>query len=1393
MDYKDISDILVQELKEERHKDIVRELSFVDRFNFIKSVLNEEINFSRINNVFQDSRFGGSYLQTINFMRNYFTNEEARELLNRSDINSSTLLLMAILCISNDEEKETNLIKYCDRLGIFEISSIIGTFKDDKIKEKWFDKYIEEIDGDVLEFIIMSFSDEKTRIKFFEKVHKDATGSLFSEFLLSISNEMDRIEYYLKFRGHTINDRLFIENILPSISDSVKKEFIRKNISNTDINRYFIYDIVVTINDDEYKTHFLEEYKNIIDYTSFGEVLASINSDSIKATLFRKYYHEVYDNHYYTNAMQVVASLKDDQLKLQLLNEFVLNSDDNYMVNNDARQVIETLKSDELIKKVLDENEFIINDEEFYLLLEKFENDSLKEYFFEKYIAYLKNEDRLEGTFISPVICSFKNDKKRIEYFNKYKEEIGDYYIYDVIYSIKNEKLRLEEIEKNLGVLNSGQLENLLGNLKSDESFIKYALEYRDYLFPTSIPARLSFIEDDNLKMRIFIEFKSNFDKNKDLDLEIICGFIESLSNEENKYKMFLYFEDMLEKLSFKKYELCGFCHDISSLSKEAALELESYLDEIRKMYGSEQIATSDLKALIGVQAKENFSKERDGHKDFYLPENLAERLVRLSKGESLGSLKLNVDFLKYYRRMNIVIEDSLDEKTIANFLITLHEKNIRLDDDLFIEKFLDLVNIKKPMEGPNGKIINDRQKDLYFAYFNAIKETFMKSSKSISDLYGMIETDNLQKRYEIYLQRAKLLKEMFLSSTNKVFEESFKDNNKVEGKLLTQLGVYCLNIEKRKYESLERLKLEKLIIKELLLTDKGKELIDRKRIETILKNDPDLRDIFESQNIKFNQKMDAVFSKLYPDYVGVKNLKTLGELMIKDPRYSAILTKQPTIKEKRALPLEAANFRVNSRIQLQKLIVAVLNSVNRDKANYGGVELNPIIKKRLKSLIENLRALNSESKQHIELLSFDELELVRGENIENLILYFSKVAESLIPRDKDGRKKTLCIDNLTDFVESVKKMSTRNSREGIVLTPKVVDILEHRSIEDNYIHYTEKTAKRFYRTIPDIKGIFDSNGRKLNYGSYDMCDPEQLIAGARMLGKVKKSCFQIGHAQDATIRYITSSPHGIIVAITDETGRFMGRVYGFRYGNAVHFTRMYYNEEFDFKTAMEKIAKDIISNSSEIDYVTCIPNLSTERQYIKENIISCPNDITKIHDGNTLNTDHYGRNICVVASRQPVDINNIANLLNDSEPTEKFYKRRRPKKILTIDKDKEDKIDFSEVTKIIYCSECDVGIIDHLMDARQIIYGEDWVIIDFEGKEPVKIMIDYTATDDLEEESWRYDEAEKDAYEKEKEERSEYSAKVAGELYKALLELKKQKEISESIVQDDGNSLKGV
>ena len=38
MDYKDISDILVQELKEERHKDIVRELSFVDRFNFIKSV-----------------------------------------------------------------------------------------------------------------------------------------------------------------------------------------------------------------------------------------------------------------------------------------------------------------------------------------------------------------------------------------------------------------------------------------------------------------------------------------------------------------------------------------------------------------------------------------------------------------------------------------------------------------------------------------------------------------------------------------------------------------------------------------------------------------------------------------------------------------------------------------------------------------------------------------------------------------------------------------------------------------------------------------------------------------------------------------------------------------------------------------------------------------------------------------------------------------------------------------------------------------------------------------------------------------------------------------------------------------------------------------------------------
>ena len=1204
------------------------------------------------------------------FYGTLFTEEEAITAIVNKKVNIDSLII-CMFCVKN-EEKIQYLIEFVMKnYEIAEFTEVITYYSvDPQLIIDYLDEKGKDVDSYHLSCLIEHIDNDEIKIKTIEK-YKDRINDYQ---YLNLGLSFNSIEYVLKF-CNLFSDKF--SNYFNTYGVDFPYKVINEKAKNID-------DVI----------KLLRFFSNLLDSMNFAMVIETIEDDTIKIKLIDAF--EIRD---ISQLFRIINSISDNRLRLEQFYKFQSDFEKNDLLG----QFIEDLTDDEIKTQLLVQFVNVINLDAVEKILCSFKDDTLKINNMEK-LMELKNST----SFVSPTIVSINDENTRIEIYKKYKEHFDIAYFIDLLSTIDSDEIKYQLIINYLNNINSFKIEKFTNVFDSDE-YRFLLLEQFDSLIDGETIYYVSLQFADNRNISRLIKKYINL-----LDKDVLKNIIEDAS-EEYKYELL----DFLGEPKLKTYYSCGLCYSLPNLSMFEN-ELKPIIDDILKIYDGKEASVSDLKALIGLQAREIYEREKKASPLRFLPDGFIHEIIALSKGKDFKELLLDQQFIQKYNKIKSILVENFDDKTVLSSIINYSGVEKKSDRE-FLKSLLKALNIKEIQMG------NKSYSDLLDAFIDALQKEFEIENINISDLYSQVDAND---KNSVYLNRMNTIKRVYNNCINRLIERSLLPKNKEIGGLLSQICITCTNIEKRLFEQKQKEDLEKRIKKHLLVTDKGKELINKRRVEAIIKKNARLKRIFEDPNIKFNIKMDEVFKEFFPTYFGKKNINVLYSLMIDDQRFKVELTSDITPKEIDELPFEIANFKVNMKAQKHKLVVAILKSISRDDIDFGTLTLNPEIIKRLNVIKENLKGMKLDSNQLIPLLLYGSLDLVSNTNIENLILYYSSSKKYHIPRDKNGKPKALNIDNLRDYLLSSKKMSMRNTKEYIILGEDVIDVVDQTTIKDCIRHYTDAIVKRFYRTIPSVSGKFETDGNEYIYSSYDVCDPEQLIAGARMTSAVCTSCFQIGHAQSDTIKYITSSPNGIIVAIKDSTGKFLGRVYGYRIGNAVHFTRIYYNIPFDFETAMERIANDIISKSKEIDYVTCIPYTSARKEYMGNNkvYVNTPDEINRTQEGYYLYTDHGSyESICIVASRKPVAHATDVKF-NREESKEKFYKPRRKAKTITIEKDADLNAidDIVDVKKIIYSCNVDHNIIMHLSSARKIVYGEDWVIIDIEGRDPIIIKVDY-------------------------------------------------------------------
>ena len=1291
MDYEVLKKTIIKIFNNNLVKDTYKLIPFEDRINLIGSfwyVLGEDTDVSI---AFENLRISNPDFSFNDWLGSLFTEEEATYLIDNNILEENKIPVIFLNIKSND--KKLNYFKKLKyTLGSDTVYELLLQIEDDDIRIQFIKDH--ELNMTQLLEIIKTFKDDNYKYQYLMKYKEDFyIDSIFAIFK-SINNDETLIKTYNDISNY-LSDELedymssytdFLNELINKTSDEAVIKII-DIFYNTNKNRIQLLFIINNVIEDRIKVRLIENYIELYSSDLLGEALCTINNDDSKLELFNKYVDLLNND----GIAKVIGSFNNNDLKINLFERY---KDD--FTEDEYSYVIRNIKNDKVKIKYLETEDLpdypiisiIVSLQDLELMLEKYEE---YDYLFNG-IYFI---DLLRG--ISS-ISNNGNFKKFLNFVKKYRKTEKDI-IVDLV--IKNKEL----------ITNSSYIKEIIKMVSNIEDKILFIDTFIDNLSSEDLQSIILSIESEEFRYELLKRYHHLLDENQ---IKII---INSYEAKELVYSS-LEFLNIDTINSYSYVNLTKFYDVNINVDKE----IKELVNEIASLLDDRDISISDLKALIGLQTRVNYENNRKLESYVFLPSDIAEQLSELAKNTSYKELLLNGTFIKKYNILTNLLRNSFDLDDITNYINTYSNKKDK-NIDAFLIGLLNNVGIKSMYLG------NMNRNELLNEFLKVLKEELINNNIDIENLYSYVDVSNLERKDEAYYDRALTINEIYIKCIKKVMGNAFKKENMVENGLLTQLCICCLNLEKNKWEQTNKASLESIVKSNLLLTDKGKELVYKRRVESIIKNDSDLKDVFENPNIKFNEKMNIVFSKLYPEYKGQKNLKTLYGLMISDERFKRLLSKPIDGSEKETIPFELANFMIDKSVQKEKLMCAIINAIGRGDIEYDVNRVDSRIIERLNVIKNNLISIKNDSKQNIPLLSFIALNVLSSDNLENLLLYYDCTKKYYMPTDKNGKPKELNIDNLYYFVTASNRLAVRNTKYYSVLGKEVIGNIEQLYMDDYYNLYVNYTSKRFYRTIPDVKGVFEKDEKKYRYESYDVSDSEQLIAGSRITAAVKTSCLKLGWSQANTLEYLVSSPNGIIIAIKDENNNFLGRVYGYRIGNAVHFTRFYYNKEFDFKTAMTKIANDIINNSNEIDYVTCIPFTSSVNRYLSDNIISKPSDICVTQEGNEIYTDlstSYSE-ISVVASRHPItDLKNIR--FNREEPKEKYYKKRKEPRTIVIDKNIDLNVDDSlnDVFKIIRCSNQDSNIIKYILEAKQVIYGEDWVIIDFGGREPVIINVNY-------------------------------------------------------------------
>ena len=1161
-----------------------------------------------------------------------------------------------------------------------------------------------------LKFRLVQYISDDEKIKFIDEVSDlDLSPYMFVSLLFDLESTDLMISKSLELVKKGKINYLDFKQVVYGIGDKSIIDFAIKQVSAKNIDTDSLIGLISVISSDKLKADFTLE---MIKQQRLSD------SDLETIVLFFKDKNIIIDFLLRIKDLEIRVNCLDNLIANRLLQEFELNNVVALIFENDD-QIINfifqifgkynhgTYSSCKVGTFIKDDNKKINTvlrilesgckiDINLNLIIESIENDNLKANF----IMQLVNKYNIDSSYMSLAISSIKNDDLKIKLVSNLLElgKFQNEYLSKIISSINDDSKRISFIKQMFqeNRLNDINWIHVVDSLK-DESILSLILALSEY---------------ENSYQIVFNIIKT-IDKN-----ELKYKALEIISNKYNQFSI------------TEKCKECGFLKNFETIDEYKCNELSGRVNEIIELYnGKVHPSISNLKSLIGIQAINNFDIERNGiDQHRYIPGNAAEIIVSRLEEVGYENIINHMDFIldvigtefKESEIINLYNSFLEKEKRFNNndkVIISDIEKNknmLEIDtlsfEDYLLLTVLNKLNIRYSLIG--GEYKNDLLKN----YFLSLKNIISSYNMSIKEL---LTKSNINK-----------FKEIFNSATRAVLSNSLIiEENTKDGGLLTQLCTYVLNIQQRNGEEKHKIELQEKIRQNLLLTEKGKDEIIRRRVDDLIKEIMG-NDFFERKDKDFSSKMNDVFAKLAYDYSGEKNTKVLEELMSKDIRFKEHLSQKITSQEKDKLPFDRKYFMLDEKVQMLKMIVSILNSLNIDAVK--DISLDTL-NGRMDVIKSNLKEIISDTKSSgYELLRFDDLELLSENNLSSLLLFYKLI------RDSKSNGKSLNPENFTFYINKTRAQSFVNSKYSSTLGQECINMLEEPGvIIANYDHYINNVSNRLYRTIPNINGEFISGEEKLKYRSYDVDDPEQLIAGVRIPAEIKSSCFRIGGFQNDTIKYITSSPNGIIIAVENEKGEFMGRVYGYRVGNTVHFTRVYYTKPYDFKEAIECIGKSIIDSSNEIDYVTCIDETCTGKRYINKNIVYCnSNTITKTQEGNQLETDHkIISGTSIVAMRKNLD--NINDAKFEREPnTERFYKNRNFK-ISVIDinspngiQNEEYQNNMNHAINIIYRSG-NSNYINNLKSIDNIIVGYDWVILYKKGEIIMPISINYGNTDE--------------------------------------------------------------
>ena len=1017
------------------------------------------------------------------------------------------------------------------------------------------------------------------------------------------------------------------------------------------------------------------------------------------------------EDYYYCHIASHIKSdvIKEDMVK-KMLNRINIFGSGDISVN----EIIKSFSDDKIKMRYLDDKSFI---RRFHLgkiggIVASLSRDELKIKYIDKYFDRKKIK-RYGGYIISDVISSLESDEKRQEYLDRYSDYLKPHELVDVLRSFRDDFVRIDAIEMHLSKL-----------LQEGGYNFSRALFDMDDLMRTINGKKIS---KEFLKA-IFINA-----------MDIFPGFDEAMV----------------------------------TMRKETA----DRMMELYDLLGKETPSISDLKTLIAKQAKANFMQMRQDHPDIYFDDSLAETinpLITQIDIETILKDKSNQELVTYFYRIFETLCHECDPVKIADtFRLIGPKKDLKRifkknpEESEKMRKFYGEILGIEDLSEKDCKIIlllkslniTEHNKDLFKLYFNSINSYCEKNNIDILELTSLttkkdeLDEETIKEAERIELEeKAIKFKKMFDTVTLEVLKESFRFRNKSQGGLLTQVCAQCLNIQQRIGVEEERLRLTSEIAKELGFTEKAVDFVKTERMKSIIRgHSKELKQVFDS-DIKFHPKMIKVFQELYPGYldgklkaklngrnlesltfeeisklVGSKELneilsfKSLEKLMISDKRYIQELTRPITLEEKLSIPFDY--LCVDSDLQRQRVMIQLAKIVETFSINRDGDYSMDRAKMCMDQMKKGIVRRQSQGKiKGFELLAFDELSGLNLTTMGNFIKYYEEMYDKGEQPKQDDKDIELNPDNVEKFINKIKMISLGSSNYVRVLGEKVIKELDPVMVEDNYYHYVESVSGRVYRTIPSVSGKVESNDEVTTYRTYEVDDPEQIIAGTRI--KSIQSCFRIGGAQEKTLKYITSSPNGTMIAFEDEHGNFMGRIYGYRVGNAVHFTRIYCDRPFDYEKVMSKVGQDIIDSSEEIDYVTVIPDTSqskkAEDRYTQKNIMLNPIGINVTQENEIITTDHTlvspEVGISVIASRKPIeDIKDVKFSIGSA--TEVFYKKRSGKVSLQDNADK---------ARAICLRSDDPNFEQYLGESEGIIVGDDWAIVYIKDEEPKVIKVKF-------------------------------------------------------------------